>query len=34
MTNGASRTISQAAQPEWRDGDHVKIVDGEVRMNG
>jgi uncharacterized protein YcfJ len=34
MTNGASRTISQAAQPEWRDGDHVRIVDGAVRMNG
>jgi uncharacterized protein YcfJ len=34
MTNGASRTISQVAQPEWSDGDHVKIVDGAVRMNG
>jgi outer membrane lipoprotein SlyB len=34
MNNGSSRTVAQAAQPEWRDGDHVKIVDGAVRMNG
>jgi outer membrane lipoprotein SlyB len=34
MDNGSSRTIAQATQPEWRDGDHVKIVDGAVRMNG
>jgi outer membrane lipoprotein SlyB len=34
MNNGSSRTIAQAAQPEWRDGDRVKIVDGAVRMNG
>jgi outer membrane lipoprotein SlyB len=34
MNNGSSRTIAQAAQPEWRDGDHVKIVDGAVRLNG
>jgi outer membrane lipoprotein SlyB len=34
MTNGSSRTIAQTAQPEWHDGDHVKIVDGAVRMNG
>jgi outer membrane lipoprotein SlyB len=34
MDNGSSRTIAQASQPEWRDGDHVKIVDGAVRMNG
>lgn len=34
MTNGSSRTIAQEAAPEWRDGDHVKIVDGAVRMNG
>jgi outer membrane lipoprotein SlyB len=34
MNNGSSRTIAQGTQPEWRDGDHVKIVDGAVRMNG
>jgi outer membrane lipoprotein SlyB len=34
MNNGSSRTFAQATQPEWRDGDHVKIVDGVVRMNG
>jgi outer membrane lipoprotein SlyB len=34
MENGSSRTIAQSTQPEWRDGDHVKIVDGAVRMNG
>jgi outer membrane lipoprotein SlyB len=34
MNNGSSRTVVQAAAPEWRDGDHVKIVDGAVRMNG
>ena len=34
MNNGSSRTIAQATQPEWRDGDHVRIVDGVVQMNG
>jgi outer membrane lipoprotein SlyB len=34
MNNGSTRTIAQGTQPEWRDGDHVKIVDGAVRMNG
>jgi outer membrane lipoprotein SlyB len=34
MNNGSSRTVAQAAQPEWHDGDRVKIVDGMVRMNG
>jgi outer membrane lipoprotein SlyB len=34
MNNGSSRTVGQAAQPVWRDGDHVRIVDGVVRMNG
>jgi outer membrane lipoprotein SlyB len=34
MDNGSSRTIGQATQPVWRDGDHVKVVDGVVRMNG
>lgn len=34
MNNGSSRTVAQATQPEWHDGDRVKIVDGVVRMNG
>jgi outer membrane lipoprotein SlyB len=34
MDNGSTRTMAQATQPEWHDGDHVKIVDGVVRMNG
>ena len=34
MNNGSTRTVAQEAAPEWRDGDHVKIVDGVVRMNG
>jgi outer membrane lipoprotein SlyB len=34
MNNGSTRTVAQATQPEWRDGDHVKIVDGVVQMNG
>ncbi|HEX8603889.1 MAG TPA: glycine zipper 2TM domain-containing protein [Pseudoduganella sp.] len=33
MDNGASRTVTQASQPEWRDGDHVRIVYGVVRTN-
>jgi outer membrane lipoprotein SlyB len=33
MDNGASRTVTQASQPEWRDGDHVRIVNGVVRTN-
>jgi outer membrane lipoprotein SlyB len=34
MNDGSRRTIAQSTQPDWRDGDHVKIVDGVVRMNG
>jgi outer membrane lipoprotein SlyB len=34
MNNGSSRTVGQDTQPVWRDGDHVRIVDGVVRMNG
>jgi outer membrane lipoprotein SlyB len=34
MDNGSSRTTAQATQPEWHDGDQVKIVDGVVRLNG
>lgn len=34
MDSGSSRTMTQATQPTWYDGDHVKIVDGVVRMNG
>ena len=34
MNNGSMRTVAQANQPEWHDGDHVRIVDGVVQMNG
>lgn len=34
MNNGSTRTVAQAAQPEWRNGEQVKIVDGIVQMNG
>lgn len=34
MDNGSSRTVAQAGQPVWHGGDHVKIVDGVVRMKG
>jgi outer membrane lipoprotein SlyB len=34
MNNGSRRTVAQAMQPAWREGDRVKIVDGVVRMNG
>lgn len=34
MDSGSSRTLTQATQPAWHDGDQVKIVDGVVRMNG
>lgn len=34
MNNGSTRTVMQATRPAWRQGDHVKIVDGVVRMNG
>lgn len=34
MNDGSRRTVSQETQPDWRDGDHVKIVDGVVRRNG
>jgi outer membrane lipoprotein SlyB len=34
MNDGSSRTIAQATQPEWHNGDHVRIVDGVVRLRG
>lgn len=34
MDSGSSRTMTQATEPTWHDGDHVKIVDGMVRVNG
>ena len=34
MDNGSSRTVAQAGQPAWQGGDHVRIVDGVVRMKG
>jgi outer membrane lipoprotein SlyB len=34
MDNGGFRTMTQASQPAWQGGDHVKLVDGVLRMNG
>lgn len=34
MDNGSSRTVTQATQPTWRQGDQIKIVDGVLHMNG
>jgi outer membrane lipoprotein SlyB len=34
LNDGSSRAIAQATQPEWRNGDQVKIVNGVVRLNG
>jgi outer membrane lipoprotein SlyB len=34
MNNGSTRTIAQEMQPQWHDGDRVRIVDGIVQMNG
>lgn len=33
MNNGSSRSISATAQPTWRNGDRVKIVDGVIRYS-
>lgn len=34
MSDGSSRTIAQATQPNWHNGDEVRIVDGVVRLKG
>jgi outer membrane lipoprotein SlyB len=34
MTDGSKRAMAQATRPEWRSGDHVKIVDGVVTLVG
>lgn len=31
MENGTSRVMHEANQPSWRNGDHVKIIDGMIR---
>ena len=33
MNEGGSRVFHEAALPNWRNGDHVKIVDGSIRAN-
>jgi outer membrane lipoprotein SlyB len=33
MENGKTRVLHQASQPQWRAGDQVKIVNGQVRSN-
>jgi outer membrane lipoprotein SlyB len=34
MSDGSARSMAQATQPVWRDGDHVKIIDGVVSLAG
>lgn len=31
MENGSSQTINEANQPAWRNGDHVKVINGVIR---
>jgi outer membrane lipoprotein SlyB len=33
LDNGSSRVFNEA-NPTWRNGDHVRIVDGMIRSNG
>lgn len=33
LNDGSLRTVQQTAQPQWRTGDRVRIVDGVVRSN-
>jgi outer membrane lipoprotein SlyB len=33
LDDGSSRTVHQSTPPSWRNGDHVKIVDGGLRSN-
>jgi outer membrane lipoprotein SlyB len=33
MDNGKTRTFHQSAQPGWRPGDHVRVVNGALRAN-
>lgn len=33
MNDGSSRVITEANQPAWRTGDHVKIVGGAIQSN-
>jgi outer membrane lipoprotein SlyB len=34
MSDGSRRATEQATQPEWRNGDHVKVTDGVVTLAG
>lgn len=33
MDNGARRVLHQSAQPQWHEGDAVRIVNGQLRAN-
>ncbi len=33
MDDGTSRVIYESTAPMWRNGDHVRIVDGAIRSN-
>jgi len=33
MNNGATRTFHQSALPNWREGDHVRVVNGHLQAD-
>jgi len=33
MNNGATRTFHQSALPSWREGDHVRVVNGHIQAD-
>ena len=33
LDDGSSRVVQEANPPTWRAGDHVRVVDGAIRMN-
>ena len=33
LDDGSTRMIQEANPPSWRNGDHVRIVDGTIRAN-
>lgn len=33
MNNGSTRTFHQSALPNWREGDHVRVVNGHIQAD-
>jgi len=31
LEDGTTRVLSQETAPQWKAGDHVRVVDGELR---